>query len=165
MSIEIKGLEEAKQTLENLQDFASPNNMKKIMNTVGNMVYNVAMESFENEKSPFGDKWEGLSKKTEKAKEGYNYSTKKAKKGKGKILRLSGDLEDKWNIKASSNRVEITGNTESDKGYAYGAAHQWGTKRVKARKFLPIDDDGYLEDNLKNAIEDMLLGEALKRLD
>ena len=31
MSIEIKGLEEAKQALENLQDFASPNNMKKIM--------------------------------------------------------------------------------------------------------------------------------------
>lgn len=29
MSIEIKGLEEAKQTLENLQDFTSPNNMKK----------------------------------------------------------------------------------------------------------------------------------------
>lgn len=154
MSIEIKGLEEAKQTLENLQDFASPNNMKKIMNTVGNMVYNVAMESFENQKSPFGDKWESLSKKTEKAK-----------KGKGRILRLSGDLEDKWNIKASSSQVEITGNTKSKKGYPYGAAHQWGTKRVKARKFLPIDDDGYLEDNLKNAIEDMLIKELEKKLD
>ena len=154
MSIEIKGLEEAKQTLENLQDFASPNNMKKIMNTVGNMVYNVTMESFENQKSPFGDKWEGLSKKTEKAK-----------KGKGRILRLSGDFEDQWNIKASSSQVEITGNTKSKKGYPYGAAHQWGTKRVKARKFLPIDDDGYLEDNLKNAIEDMLIKELEKKLD
>lgn len=154
MSIEIKGLEEARQTLQNLEKFASPNNMKKIMKTVGNMVYNVTMESFENERSPFGEKWKSLSD-----------STKKAKKGKGKILRLSGDLEDKWHIKATSTQVEITGNTKSEKGYAYGAVHQWGSKRVEARKFLPIDDTGYLEDNLKNAIEDMLLSEALKRLD
>lgn len=165
MSIEIKGLEEARQTLQNLEKFASPSNMKKIMKTVGNMVYNVTMESFENERSPFGEKWKSLSDSTKKAKEGYSYSTKKAKKGKGKILRLSGDLEDKWNIKATSTQVEITGNTESEKGYAYGAVHQWGSKRVEARKFLPIDDTGYLEDNLKNAIEDMLLSEALKRLD
>lgn len=151
MSIEIKGLEEAKRTLESLEDFSSSKNMKKIMNTIGNMVYNVTMESFENQKSPFGEKWKDLSKATEKSK-----------KGKGRILRHSGDLEDKWNIEATNNKVEITGNTKSKKGYSYGAVHQWGSKRIKARPFLPIDNDGFLEDNLKNAIEDMLTKELKK---
>ena len=159
MSIEIKGLEEAKRTLESLEDFSSSKNMKKNMNTIGNMVYNVTMESFENQKSPFGEKWKDLSKATEKSK-----------KGKGRILRHSGDLEDKWNIEATNNKVEITGNTKSKKGYPYGAVHQFGSSKagrnrnikIEARPFLPIDNDGFLEDNLKNAIEDMLTKELKK---
>ena len=100
IEIEIQGLDKAKEIFKELEKFTSPEEQKKVMHTIGNMAYNSIAESFENKKSPFGQNWEPLKK-----------STLKAKKGKGDILRFSGDLQDKWTIEATSSRVGVYGNT------------------------------------------------------
>ena len=143
MATEIKGLEEVQKTLQKLSQVVSPSEMKNTIHTVGNMVRNTIEESFENQSDPWGKKWEKLSAKTIIAK-----------KGKGKILRATGELEDKWNIEATSSEVKVFGQGKSDKGYEYGAVHQWGSskKNIPSRKFLPIDESGNIEEKLKKEI-------------
>ena len=161
IEIEIQGLDKAKEIFKELEKFTSPEEQKKVMHAIGNMAYNSIAESFENKKSPFGQNWEPLKK-----------STLKAKKGKGDILRFSGDLQDKWTIEATSSRVEVYGNTTA-KSYPYGAVHQYGTSKagrnrnvkIVARSFLPIDETGNIEPKLKDEIEDLLIEELRKRIE
>lgn len=143
MPTQIKGLEEVEKTLDKLSRATSPGEMKSTMHTIGNMVRNTIEESFENQTDPWGNKWEKLSPKTIKAK-----------KGKGKILRASGELEDKWNIEASSSHVKVFGQGKSEKGFEYGRVHQWGSskKKIPSRKFLPFDESGNIEEKLAKEI-------------
>lgn len=160
IEIEIQGLDKAKKVFNQLQEFATPEYQKKVMTTIGEMTRNKIEESFESKKSPFGDDWQPLKP-----------STIKAKKGKGDILRFSGDLADKWSVEATSSRVSVYGNAKKD-GLAYGAVHQYGTSKagrnrktkIPARKFLPIDDSGVIENGLKDEIEDLLIEELEKRI-
>lgn len=151
MPTQIKGLDEVKKTLDKLSCAVSPSEMKSTMHTVGNIVRNSIEESFENQSDPWGKKWEALSPKTIKAK-----------KGKGKTLRLSGELEDKWNIEASSSHVKVFGQGKSEKGFEYGRVHQWGSskKKIPSRKFLPVDESGVIAprvyEEIKEAVEDKL---------
>lgn len=161
IEIEIQGLDKAKEIFKQLQEFATPEYQKRVMHTIGEMTRTKIEESFESKKSPFGDDWQPLKA-----------STIKAKKGKGDILRFSGDLADKWNIEATSSRVGVFGNTVNKDQYTYGAVHQYGTSKagrnrktkIPARKFLPIDDNGVIENGLKDEIEDLLIEELEKRI-
>ena len=96
IEIEIQGLDKAKKVFNQLQEFATPEYQKRVMTTIGEMTRTKIEESFEFKKSPFGENWQPLKP-----------STIKAKKGKGDILRFSGDLADKWNIEATNTRVGV----------------------------------------------------------
>lgn len=148
MPIEIQGLESIKSSLDKLSQTLSPAQMKTTMNTIGNMVQNVIEESFEKEQSPWGQKWEKLKDATLKHK---------LKKGKSsKKLRFEGDLSDRWLTHADASSVTIASNVKSPKGFAYGAVHQWGSKRVPVRRFFPVDESGKMENGLQKQIEDYL---------
>ncbi|MDD3467490.1 MAG: phage virion morphogenesis protein [Campylobacterales bacterium] len=148
MSIEIQGLQNIQSSLNKLSQTLSPAQMKTTMNTIGNMVQNVIEESFEKEQSPWGEKWEKLKDATLKHK---------LKKGKSsKKLRFEGDLSDRWLTHADATSVTIASNTKSPKGYPYGAVHQWGSKKVPARRFFPVDESGKMESGLQKQIEDYL---------
>lgn len=177
MSIQIQGLEAVQTTLNNLSKTLSKTEMKNTMATIGGMVRNEIEESFEEERSPWGEKWKPL--KTVSYHLGYSISkgkkthTKKGKQSVGfgkyiggkKLLRESGNLADRWSVRADNSSVEVSGNAKSKKGFVYGAVHQWGSTKVAARKFLPIDERGELEPRLQGRIENYLntkVDEALK---
>lgn len=156
MSIEVQGLESIQKKLKTLEDSLSPSKMRSTLLTVGNMVKTTIEESFENESSPFGSKWQPLKINTARAK---------AKRGaSSKILRDEGNLADRWLVGVEDDGVSISNNIQS-KGYAYGKAHQFSTKKIPARPFLPIDDNGNLEPRLLKTIDSYLenkIGELLK---
>lgn len=156
MSIEVQGLEGIQRKLKTLDDALSPSKMHSTLLTVGNMVKNTIEESFENESSPFGQKWTPLKISTSRAK---------AKRGaSSKILRDEGNLADRWFVEVKDDGVSISNNIQY-KGYAYGKAHQFGTKHMPRRPFLPIDDSGNLEPRLLKTIDSYLgnkVGQLLK---
>ncbi|WP_229770879.1 phage virion morphogenesis protein [Campylobacter portucalensis] len=135
MSIEIKGLDEVLKKLENLKNL----NTKPLMNSIGNMLRNEIEHSFEDEKSPFGEKWKALSVITQKSKIKNNKSDK--------ILRSSGNLADNWYINATNNKVVVSNNSQGKNGFKYGLTHQFGSNKagknknslIPAREFLPVD--------------------------
>lgn len=141
MPIEIKGIESIQKKLKMLDDSLSASKMRSSLLTVGNMVKNSISESFENERSPFGEKWTPLKVATQRAKSRRGESSK--------ILRASGILADTWVVEVEEKSVTVAGNAKSSKGYAYGRAHQFGKKK---RQFLPIDDNGVLEPRLLKTI-------------
>lgn len=154
MSIEIQGLNEVRKSLSELSKVLEPAQMKTTMNTIGNMVQNVIEESFENQSDPWGKKWESLKESTKKEK------IRKAKSSN--ILRRDGNLADRWQVYATGDTVEISGNAKSKSGFEYGAVHQWGGKKVAARAFLPIDAGGNMEKGLSEDIEKYLEEKLIK---
>jgi phage gpG-like protein len=168
MSIELQGLESIQRSLNNLSQALDAKQMKTTMNTIGGMITNTIEDSFESERSPWGEKWKplkvvsyhlgysigkGKSPHTKKGKQSVGFSKYIENK---KILRESGNLADKWLTKATSESVEVSGNAKSKKGFAYGAVHQWGSKKVPIRRFLPVDESGGLEPKLQEMIESYL---------
>jgi len=64
--IQVIGLEKINDMLSDLKSTLSPQAMERHLNTIGNMTQNVIEESFDSERSPFG---EGLeASKTNKKK-------------------------------------------------------------------------------------------------
>lgn len=177
MSIEITGLQAIQKSLNTLSQSLGKREMKSTMSTIGGMITNTIEDSFEKEQSPWGEKWKPL--KIVSYHLGYSIGkgkkthTKKGKQTAGfsryvenkKILRESGALAGKWLTTATSESVEVSGNAKSKKAFAYGIVHQWGSKKIVARKFLPIDESGELEGRLQKQIESYLdakVEEALK---
>lgn len=178
MSIEVQGLESIQRKLKTLDDALSKTKLKGVLKTIGNMVVSSIDESFENEQSPFGQRWAPLkivsyhlgysigkgrnthTKKGVQTKDFQRYTANK------RILVESGDLKNRWMPYVADDGVTIANNTaRTEKGYVYGEAHQFGTKKILARPFLPIDDSGNLEPRLLKTIDDYLgnkIGDLLK---
>jgi len=150
MSVKIEGLEAVQKALAHLGDELSPPKMQRKMATLGGMVQNTIEESFDKEASPFGVAWKTLDDKTKKAKAKKRQSSRK--------LRASGALADKWQTHATPTSAHVFGGAKSKKGFEYGKVHQWGSRHVEARPFLPITKEGKIEATLA---EDML--EVLKK--
>jgi len=191
MPIELQGLEEIQRKLKTLESSLDEAGMRRKLNTVGGMIKNSVMESFENETSPFGQRWKPLSSVTAFANFGggiknikrgrqnaYYKNGKKQKKsflsvfgagGSRKILVLSGALAGHWVVRASAKSVTVSNNSSSG-GFAYGLTHQFGTARagrhrnvhITARPFLPVDGSGNLEPRLAKDINDYLKEEIIK---
>ena len=191
MPVELKGLEETQRRLKTLESSLDEAGMRRKLNTVGGMVKNSVMESFENETSPFGQRWKPLSSVTAFANFGggiknvkrgrqnaYYKNEKKQKKsflsvfgagGSRKILVLSGALAGHWVVRAGAKSVTVSNNSSSG-GFAYGLTHQFGTARagrhrnvhIPARPFLPVDGSGNLEPRLAKDINDYLKEEIIK---
>lgn len=192
MPIELQGLEDIQRKLKTLESSLDEAGMRRKLNTVGGMVKNSVMESFENETSPFGQRWKPLSSVTAFANFGgggiknvkrgrqnaYYKNGKKQKKsflsvfgagGSRRILVLSGALAGHWVVRASAKSVTVSNNSSSG-GFAYGLTHQFGTARagkhrnvhIPARPFLPVDGSGNLEPRLAKDINDYLKEEIIK---
>lgn len=99
-----------------------------------------AEEAFETEQSPDGKKWEDLDPVYKKSRFAKGYD--------GKMLHRTGQLIDSLNIDYGDDFAAV-GVSES-----YGIYHQLGTKKMSARPFLGVSEDGVeeIKDILKNAI-------------
>ena len=148
--IEIKGLKKLQNKLESLQSIDKKT--KPLMQTLGNILQNEIEASFENESSPFGQKWQALKPDTIKQKQ---------RRGKSlNILRSDGNLADRWIVKADDKKATVSNNTNKN-GFAYGLVHQFGStkagrsKNVKipARPFLPADRAGKLPNRTEGIIK------------
>lgn len=148
--IEIKGLEKLQVKLKNLQNLQ--NRTAPLITQLGEMLKNSIEDSFENEKSPFGEHHKPLSQSTLK---------NKLKNGKSeRILRRDGNLADNWVLNTTNTKASVSNNTNF-KGFAYGLAHQFGANgagrgkniKIPARPFLPVDKNGKLESRTENTIK------------
>lgn len=159
--IEVKGLEELQTKLESLQNIDKKT--KPLMQTLGNILQNEIEASFENESSPFGQKWQALKPSTIRQKQKLGKSSN--------ILRSDGNLADKWIVKADDKKATVSNNTNKN-GFAYGLVHQFGTNkagrsknvRIAARPFLPVDKSGHLPNRTKQAIEDATIEFIINKL-
>ena len=148
--IEVKGLEELQTKLKSLQNIEKKT--KPLMQTLGNILQNEIEASFENESSPFGQKWQALKPSTIRQKQKLGKSSN--------ILRSDGNLADKWIVKADDKRATVSNNTNKN-GFAYGLVHQFGTNkagrsksiRIAARPFLPVDKGGKLPDKTEEVVK------------
>ncbi|MDL0089278.1 phage virion morphogenesis protein [Campylobacter gastrosuis] len=147
MSVKISGLSDVTARLEALENLPLK---KSLFDDIGNMAVNEIKDAFIDERSPFGEKWQELSAKTKE---------RKKKKGKSsKILRDSGALFSKWEVRSATNSVTISNNTQNN-GFAYGLSHQYGSKKqnIPARPFLPVDKNGNLEKKLEANIKNLII--------
>ena len=159
--IEVKGLEELQTKLKSLQNIDKKT--KPLMQTLGNILQNEIEASFENESSPFGQKWQALKPSTIRQKQKLGKSSN--------ILRWDGNLADKWIVKADDKKATVSNNTNKN-GFAYGLVHQFGTNkagrsknvRIAARPFLPVDKSGHLPNRTKQAIEDATIEFIINKL-
>ena len=72
------------------------------MQTLGNILQNKIEDSFENESSPFGQKWQALKPSTIRQKQKLGKSSN--------ILRWDGNLADKWIVKADDKKATVSNN-------------------------------------------------------
>lgn len=159
--IEVKGLEELQTKLKSLQNIDKKT--KPLMQTLGNILQNEIEASFENESSPFGQKWQALKPSTIRQKQKLGKSSN--------ILRSDGNLADKWIVKADDKKATVSNNTNKN-GFVYGLVHQFGTNkagrsknvRIAARPFLPVDKSGHLPNRTKQAIEDATIEFIINKL-
>lgn len=105
--IEVKGLEELQAKLKSLQNIEKKT--KPLMQTLGNILQNKIEDSFENESSPFGRKWQALKPSTIRQKQKLGKSSN--------ILRSDGNLADKWIVKADDKKATVSNNTNKN-GFA-----------------------------------------------
>lgn len=152
--IEVKGLEELQTKLKSLQNIDKKT--KPLMQTLGNILQNEIEASFENESSPFGQKWQALKPSTIKQKQ---------RRGKSlNILRSDGNLADRWIVKADDKKATVSNNTNKN-GFAYGLVHQFGTNKagrsknvkIPARPFLPVDRGGKLPSRTKEVVKRIVI--------
>ena len=152
--IEVKGLEELQTKLKSLQNIEKKT--KPLMQTLGNILQNEIEASFENESSPFGRKWQALKPSTIKQKQRHGKSLN--------ILRLDGNLADRWIVKADDKKATVSNNTNKN-SFAYGLVHQFGTNkagrskniRIAARPFLPVDRSGNLPGRVKDVVKKVII--------
>ena len=152
--IEVKGLEELQAKLKSLQNIKKKT--KPLMQTLGNILQNKIEDSFENESSPFGQKWQALKPSTIKQKQ---------RRGKSlNILRSDGNLADRWIVKVDDKKATVSNNTNKN-GFAYGLVHQFGTNKagrsknvnIPARPFLPVDKSGNLPSRVKDVVKKVII--------
>ncbi|MBE0515730.1 hypothetical protein [Sulfurimonas sp.] len=53
------------------------------------------------------------------------------------------------------------GQAKSEKGFEYGAVHQWGSskKKIPSRKFLPLDESGVIAPRVYEEIKEAVTNE------
>lgn len=137
IDIAVEGIREAIMQMDRLSQRAS--NLTPIHRHIGNIIQNSIEQSFEEEKSPFGQRWTA------------------SKKNRGKTLTDSGTLSGSFTVSANANNVNVGTNL------VYGAVHNFGgnagrngSVRLPARPFLPVRN-GELEEGVKGEILDYLV--------
>jgi len=114
--------------------------MEPLTEEIANHLYNLTDESFEVESSYTGTPWARLSASTVK------------QKGNAKMLYHEGTLQRSLYQESTSDSAYVGVNATAN-GYAYPAVHQFGSKNVPARPYLPFDEKGKVYDTV---IDDIL---------
>ena len=142
MQIKVNINQELTKNLEALEK--KLNNPKELYSQIGIYLLEVVEESFQNEASADGKKWEELKP---------SYLLQKRKKGYTKILQNKGRLAESIDYLADDNKVAIGTNL------VYAPIHQLGgyagknkSSYIPARPYLPVEDGELYE----NIIEDIL---------
>ena len=140
IDIEVKGIEEVKKLLIELQNKSS--NLTPVMKSVGNHIKNITEKSFEQQKSPAGKTWK---------------PSERALKTGDLTLIDSGLLANSIDYKAGKDGAVIS----SDRVYA--AIHQFGgyagrklKTKIPARPFFPVDEHHELEKSVLTDITDLI---------
>lgn len=149
ITIDISGQERLQEGLKRLQQKLT--SLKDPMDTAGNYLYNITSKSFDNESSPLGTPWHPLAKSTQ---------AYKAKHGGNKILQSkTPQMATSLIAQTDDHSVVVGVNAVSDKGYFYPQVHQFGSSRVPARPFFPIENGAvsrYVEDEIVEIFMDYL---------
>lgn len=130
--------QEVKALLARLQ--ARTGNLTPVMRTIGEIIRESVMRNFEEERAPDGQRWK---------------PSLRAMLTGGKTLTDSANLRNRFNVRASRDRVSV--GTE----VIYAAIHQFGGKAGRGRKvnlparpFLGVRDKDWTE--IKAAVGDYL---------
>jgi len=102
----------------------------------------VTEEAFEAQRSPGGKAWPDLAPATWRHKR------------TPKMLYESGALQGSLTPESDSHEARLGVNATS-RGFPYGIVHQFGSRRVPARPFLPVDQSGALEASVVEEILDL----------
>ncbi len=116
-------------------------NMQPLTEEIANHLYTLTDEAFEVESAYDGTPWARLSPDTVK------------QKGNSKMLYHEGTLQRSLWQDNTADAAYVGVNASAD-GYDYGAVHQFGSKHVPARPYLPFDEHGVIYDTV---IDDILM--------
>lgn len=150
VTLQVLELPGVKRKLEEIGQHIS--NTGPLMKEMGNYLYNITRDSFDNQKDPNGRDWSPLSDSTKKYK-----ST-------SKMLYQEGDLQDKFIYQATKDEI-VLGTNANYNGYLYPAVHQFGAEnagrnkktKVEARAFMPITLDGKLYDDVEKELGEIVI--------
>ena len=136
----ITGIGAFKAQLEGIRERLTDKNM--LLETVANPLINATTKSFESESDYFGVPWARLKPATIKAK------------GHDKILYGEGKLQGSLSSDINNDEVWV-GVNASYRGFQYGLSQHFGSEKrnIPARRFLPMDEDGELFDEV---VEDII---------
>ena len=152
IDIQVTGIGEVEALLDRIA--AKAKNMRPVMSEIGNYFQNTIEESFETGRAPDGETWSPLADSTllQKNKDGSMQSM-------GKLLYDEGTLFESIGYEASSTDVVAGVNAYSKDGYPYPLVHLFGSKdgKIPARKFMPIDGDGELDEGAKEEAIELLI--------
>ena len=142
MRIDAKNIESVQEQLRHLAK--KLDDPSELMANIAETLHTLTDEAFEFERAPNGTQWADLKPAT--------WKRKRTKKKLYESGRLQGSL-----YASSGKNEDIVGvNAVSKKGYPYPAVHQFGSKRVPARPFLPIDADGDMYEEVVEEIVEMI---------
>lgn len=146
MSVKITGLDPIIKRLKKLENMGIP--LKPVLNNIGNDILSNIETNFSSQSGPKGA-WKPLKRAT--------VMRKIRKRKRTAILQESGILADFWAVNATDKKVCVSNNKAKTKNaFPYGVVHQYGSKNVPARPFLPLDNNGLLEQKLLKKIKKKL---------
>ena len=155
VTLKIENIEAVKRKLEEIENNIT--DTAPLMTEISNYLYNISEDSFDDEKSPNGQKWTPLANSTLANKKRYGKSSN--------ILWYDGGMQGNL-IEESDNdsaRVGIT--TINTEGYFYPFVHQFGTNnagrnkktKIPQREFMPITIDGEIYSDVSDRIEEITI--------
>ena len=142
MQIQLKGLDDIKDTLDELEQKTT--DLKPLLRELANHLVNVTQESFENEVSPDGTDWSPIK-------------FRKSDKTPTKILYDRGHLQKTLYSRVYKNSFTV-GINATVNDYQYPLVHQFGSLdgTTKARPFMPIKVDGELYEDTKKELDEIV---------
>ncbi|EAH9150333.1 hypothetical protein C5O32_06890 [Campylobacter jejuni] len=128
-SFTLNGLESLLKKCENLEDDKKQIILREIF---AEKLLKESKENLEKEQDSFGKKWAPLKQSTLK-------SRKAQKIMHTKKLFATGSMQSSLHSGVENDKAYVALNA-TYKGFAYASVHQFGSKKVEARAFLPIDN-------------------------
>ncbi|NBE34240.1 phage virion morphogenesis protein [Campylobacter jejuni] len=146
----LKGLENLLKKCENLEDEKKQIILREIF---AEKLYKESKENLEKEQDSNAKKWAPLKQST-------LISRKAQKIMHTKKLFATGSMQSSLHNGVENDRAFVALNA-THKGFAYASVHQFGSKKITARPFLPIDKklniNQRVADEMEAEVKDMLL--------